>query len=416
MENKYDFIREKVVKKKIEKKQVVKNFCFFCVQALAFGVLAAVAFAFIEPRMDRIINGEPNPVININVESSTVTDSNKTTEYEDTTTSEIGTVSVSNQNKLDDDRMLTKGVKDTILKSSVIVKSIFSGEDDSTEESTQLQTSGIVIHNGNTALVLTDYETVMESDSIEVVFYGEIEADATIYMVDVDLDLVVLRVETKDILPKNSEVQEAVFDMNTLFNGEDKYIYSGVSKGMGTLFAKCNIFDGNAIRRSGDNVIGVYATDIDENIGTNGFIYNNKAQLVGVITKTEKQNIPNLVTAFSVRDIKSRIEKMANGKKFPYVGISGITVDSIVNNEASEDIPKGVYVENVENNSPAYEAGVLKGDVLVELEGIKISSVEEYSNAINSLNVGNEIKIKVMRKGLEGYKEISYDIVVVSKP
>ena len=71
MENRFDFISEKVVKKKKPKKQVLKEVAFFCVQALSFGVLAAVMFAFIEPRMDKLINGEPDPVIELYVESST---------------------------------------------------------------------------------------------------------------------------------------------------------------------------------------------------------------------------------------------------------------------------------------------------------------------------------------------------------
>ena len=75
-----------------------------------------------------------------------------------------------------------------------------------------------------------------------------------------------------------------------------------------------------------------------------------------------------------------------------------------------------MYVSEVANNSPAYNAGVLRGDVLIQLENTKIHTAKEYSYAVDSLNVGNKITIKVMRKGLEGYKEISYDIVVANKP
>lgn len=413
MENNFDFISEKVVKKKKTKKQVLKEVAFFCVQALSFGVLAAVMFAFIEPRMDKLINGEPDPVIELYVESSTDKDATSSTENT-TTTGEVSDED-DEKNDLKRDRLLTKSVKARILKSSVVISgTVYASEEGG--ENKEIDTSGVIIHSGKVTLVLTDYESVKECSDIKVEFYGGIESEGSVLKTDKDLGVAVLRVDTQDVFPEKYDAKEIVFGVNTPMNEEDKYIFCGVSKGIGSLFTTCSVLSSDSMKYSGDNVLGIYAIDIDKNVGQNGFIYNNKAQLVGVITQSEKKNIPNLVTAFSARDIKGRVEKMANGVNTPYIGIKGITVNDVNKELFDEDISSGVYVSEVANNSPAYNAGVLRGDVLIQLENTKIHTAKEYSYAVDSLNVGNKITIKVMRKGLEGYKEISYDIVVANKP
>ncbi len=60
---------------------------------------------------------------------------------------------------------------------------------------------------------------------------------------------------------------------------------------------------------------------------------------------------------------------------------------------------KGVMLKAIRTNSPADKAGVKPQDVVVELAGIAIENVYDYTNVIGALKPGETIKIAVLRKG-----------------
>ena len=58
----------------------------------------------------------------------------------------------------------------------------------------------------------------------------------------------------------------------------------------------------------------------------------------------------------------------------------------------------GVLLDDVESGGPADSAGVMAGDVIVELAGKKIENIYDYQYAIDSLKVGKQTGISVMRE------------------
>ncbi len=67
--------------------------------------------------------------------------------------------------------------------------------------------------------------------------------------------------------------------------------------------------------------------------------------------------------------------------------------------EYGADDVKGVLLSSVTKNSPADKAGLLGGDVIVELAGKAIDNVYDYTYAIEALKVGQQTSISVMRDG-----------------
>ena len=68
---------------------------------------------------------------------------------------------------------------------------------------------------------------------------------------------------------------------------------------------------------------------------------------------------------------------------------NGITIDS--------DIDEGVVVVEVSKNTPADVAGLKKGDVILELNGTKITNIAYFRAELYKYNVGDTIKLKIMR-------------------
>ncbi len=67
------------------------------------------------------------------------------------------------------------------------------------------------------------------------------------------------------------------------------------------------------------------------------------------------------------------------------------------------EVPQGAYVEDVMVGSGAEKAGIEKGDIITEIDGIKIGEDESTSlvNVINKKKIGDTIEVKIWRDGQE---------------
>ena len=106
------------------------------------------------------------------------------------------------------------------------------------------------------------------------------------------------------------------------------------------------------------------------------------------------------------------IEKLSNGEAIPYLGIKVSTVTEEISQQ--HGLPQGVYVKNVETefSSPAMEAGLQEGDVITELNGEEMQTIEQYTQMLMSLAPEQSVKLKVQRQSGEGYTELECTAVV----
>ena len=106
---------------------------------------------------------------------------------------------------------------------------------------------------------------------------------------------------------------------------------------------------------------------------------------------------------------------MSLGENIPHIGITGQEITDEIIELVQEDMPYGIYVKSVDINSPAYYQGIVSGDIIVELNGKKTKSLNDYSEILRSKNVGDEISITINRKGRNGYYEYKYTLILGSR-
>jgi len=144
-------------------------------------------------------------------------------------------------------------------------------------------------------------------------------------------------------------------------------------------------------------------TDAAINPGNSGgALVNIKGEVIGINTiKIADTTVEGIGFAIPINFAKPIIKELKEKGYVarPYLGIYGRDVDSY--NSRLYDIPIGVIVAEVIENSPAQRAGLQKGDVIIEVDGTKITSMNQLSSIINDHEIGDTISVTIVRNGKE---------------
>ena len=142
-----------------------------------------------------------------------------------------------------------------------------------------------------------------------------------------------------------------------------------------------------------------------------GVLFNLRGELIGIITNNKiNSDIGNVINAFGISELKKIVERMSNGEKIPYMGITGVEVPSSVYREFN--VPYGAYVKDLDMDSPAMLAGIQQGDVIIAVNDKVVSSFNDYSAILMQLESGQTVKLTVMRQAQAEYKEMNFSIVL----
>ena len=80
----------------------------------------------------------------------------------------------------------------------------------------------------------------------------------------------------------------------------------------------------------------------------------------------------------------------------------GITVYTLTEAQAAKlNVEKGVYVESVVKDGPAFKAGVKAGDIIIKVNGSELADQSELVKVINSCKIGDSIDLVLLRNGEE---------------
>ena len=137
----------------------------------------------------------------------------------------------------------------------------------------------------------------------------------------------------------------------------------------------------------------------DENAGT--FLFDLDGMLGGIALKGAGEAAAAGTRIVAVSSLERIIKTMKFGEDIPFIGITG----------ADSAEPEGMYIADVENGSPAYGAGIKRGDILILAGTREIRKVEDFLGFMKNLKSGEKVAIKILRAaGSEGYTEIELEL------
>ena len=141
----------------------------------------------------------------------------------------------------------------------------------------------------------------------------------------------------------------------------------------------------------------------------------NSAKIGGSMVEGMGYAIPISSASPIIADLMERQtrNKVAEGET-GYLGISLQVVDSSISQ--AYNMPVGIYVVSVEENSAAQKAGVLSGDIITKFDGQRITSYEELQKTLQYYASGDTTTITVKRPENGQYVEYQLEITLGSRP
>lgn len=260
------------------------------------------------------------------------------------------------------------------------------------------------------AFIMTNNHVVEKGREgiITVTLADKVTYTATVVGLDPNTDIAVIKVVMKEdekvtVTPLGDsdklEIGEwAIAIGNPFSEGLDRTVTVGVISA--TSRANLNLGNNSPIYQD------YIQTDAAINSGNSGGpLLNIKGEVIGINSALASNNGGNVGIGFAIPiNLAKRVveDLVASGKvSRAYIGImpQEITPDIMESFQLKE--VSGVLVSKVEKDSPADKAGILVGDIILEISGEKVPSVPKFRIAVATAKIGKEIPFKVYRNNKE---------------
>ena len=411
-EKKYEFIKEKRKEIPVNKKKMIMQAGYVCGLALLFGVVASIVIAFLQPKIEAMIYPEQTPIVSIPEDEPTET-STESTEVETEQDKPIDMVVW--QPTIEDYQMLHNqlyAIGQNANRFVVTVTGIQSETDwFNNDYENRDQGSGIIIaNNSQELLILTEKKIIVGAQEVYVTFIDDVTVRAAMKQYDGNTGIAVLSVALSDIEEKTAR-QISVATLGNSLSIPQGTLAIAVGSPMGMNFS---ILTGNITSTTNtistvDANYNIFTTDIVASENGSGALINVKGEVIGLVMQDySRQGDENTLTAVSISDLKSLIEKMSNGYEVAYLGLGISTVTSEI--EKEYDIPRGVYIKEVKMDSPAMAAGLQSGDVIVEMDGTTIYDEASYEKRMLQVKPGDKVRLIIKRQSNNAYVSIRCDV------
>lgn len=277
---------------------------------------------------------------------------------------------------------------------------------------TEREASGLIIAENSTQMyILTEYRIISDTESVQVQFPDGSIIEAQLRKEDTDTGLCVLCIPLDQINASTmASVQTAPLGNSYSVKTGEPVLALGSPSGYSDSVEFGAVTSVSSSAYLTDNVYKLLATDIKGAVSGSGVLVNMDGKIIGIIDQSLNPDDGENVTALAISGIKPLIEALSNNDTIPYLGITGQEVSENVSQKTG--MPVGVLVTNVVGDSPAMLSGLKTYDVITDISGRKITSFTDYHNLLYTLKPGDVITITAMRKGADGYAEVSFSASV----
>ena len=410
--------------------------------AVIFGLVAAVVFQAANFAADRFLNTGKSSV---QIKTTDSVDLQETASDDSTadkvlSDSENGTVAAVAQ----------ASMPSVVAITTVSVQEIPSFFGYSSHQYKSASTgSGIIVgDNDDELLIATNNHVVDGATTLSVCFIGDDVANAETETVnagdngdlnvedavsakikgtDADNDMAVVAVKKSDI-PEDTLNQIKIAQIGSsddLAVGQQVVaIGNALGYGQSVTSGWISALNRTISTDDGTNSTGLIQTDAAINPGNSGgALLNMKGELIGINSaKYADSAVEGMGYAIPISKAKPILEELMNretrekvdSSKKGYLGVSlaNLTTEAI----EMYNMPTGAFVRSVEDDSPAQEAGICKGDIIVKFDGQKVSDGDDLLDKLQYYKSGEKIEAVIARATNGEYEENTVELTLGTRP
>lgn len=410
--------------------------------AVIFGLVAAVVFQAANFAADRFLNTGKSSV---QIKTTDSVDLQETASDDSTadkvlSDSENGTVAAVAQ----------ASMPSVVAITTVSVQEIPSFFGYSSHQYKSASTgSGIIVgDNDDELLIATNNHVVDGATTLSVCFIGDDVANAETETVnagdngdlnvedavsakikgtDADNDLAVVAVKKSDI-PEDTLNQIKIAQIGSsddLAVGQQVVaIGNALGYGQSVTSGWISALNRTISTDDGTNSTGLIQTDAAINPGNSGgALLNMKGELIGINSaKYADSAVEGMGYAIPISKAKPILEELMNretrekvdSSKKGYLGVSlaNLTTEAI----EMYNMPTGAFVRSVEDDSPAQEAGICKGNIIVKFDGQKVSDGDDLLDKLQYYKSGEKIEAVIARATNGEYEENTVELTLGTRP
>lgn len=291
----------------------------------------------------------------------------------------------------------------------------FFGENSSSNSSNSTSPTQVGAGTGfivsTSGYILTNKHVVADNTATySVVLDNGTELKATVLGRDPLLDIAILKVEPGSTALKAIKLgdsstikvgQTAIAIGNSL--GEfSNSVSRGIVSGLGR-----NITAGSDISENVETLEGVIQTDASINPGNSGGPLLDANGFVIGVNVAKSDGADNVSFSIPINDVKQLLENVISTGKLqrPYLGIQYLLLDKDLAKEENISVDYGAYLftgdssTSIAKDSPASKAGLKEKDVILEINGSKITQDNDLRKLVQKAKVGDVLTLKVLREG-----------------
>lgn len=405
----YSFLQE-VIKDEVggtgkRKKRILRKIGV----GIFIGLVACFTFSVFKPWVESRMSGDPDEV-------TIPRDKKLTAETETDRSGKDG-----NEQKKDNYSKSVKSLSDVAKKGkrSVVSLLVLTGATIGNKEfvSESQSVSGVLIaDNGQELLILGPTMGVGETQQIQATFCDGKKYRVTEKKSDANLELTIYAVKESQLEEKTAKsIRLAALGSSYEVKKGDTTVLLGMLFGQGDAVGYGVLRSSTEKAEWADGTYHILGAELAGFTGGSGIMFNRQGEVIGIICDAAGEDAKEeLMHAYAISDIKDVMQFLANGESVPYIGIHATDVSE--NIAEDRGIPRGIYVDKVEADSPAMRAGIQSGDVLTAIGGTDIENFEQYHELLMEEKEGTHLLIKGYRRGAKDqYVAVHFNATVGNK-
>ena len=288
--------------------------------------------------------------------------------------------------------------------------------------------SGIIVSSDEEYLyIATNNHVIDGAKSLTVTFVNDATVSAEVKGTDPSIDLAVVKVALESVESSTMETikMATLGDSDSLRVGEASIAIGnalgyGQSVTMGVISAVDRVVTVSDATSGTGYTAELIQTDAAINPGNSGgALLNSRGQVIGINSvKYADTDVEGIGYAIPISTAAPIIEELITKEKVDasnssYLGIGGVDVTNEVS--LTYNMPTGVYVAQVFENTAAEKYGIIPGDIITKFDGKEITSMDSLTTTLQYYAAGTSVEITVMRAHNGQYQEQVIEVVLGKK-